>query len=46
MTCALKSKESREQIYSKSLIEQYAKQDVIIEDPCTLENVHFEEYKM
>lgn len=46
MTCALKSKESREQIYSKSLIEQYAKQDVIIVDPCTLENTHFEEYKM
>ena len=42
----VKTKESREQIYSKSLIEQYAKQDVIIEDPCTLENVHFEEYKM
>ena len=46
MTCALKSKESREQIYYKSLIEQYAKQDVIIVDPCTFENVHFDEYKM
>lgn len=46
MSCALRLKERREWIYSKSLIEQYTKHDVIIEDPCMFESVHFEECKM